>query len=137
MTKQLAGYEEVQHTADWALRIWAPDLAALFEQAARGMFDLSGIRLQEGHREKRSLKVESTDAEGLLVNFLGDLLHILDQDGLAFDQFDLAVSETALIANLEGAPVAERKKEIKAVTYHNLSIQKNSQGLQAEIVFDV
>lgn len=137
MTKQLAGYEEVQHTADWALRIWAPDLAALFEQAARGMFDLSGIRLQEGHRKKRSLKVESTDAEGLLVNFLGELLHMLDQDGLAFDQFDLAVSETALIANLEGATVTERKKEIKAVTYHNLSIQKNSQGLQAEIVFDV
>ncbi len=136
-TKQIAGYEEVQHTADWALRVWAPDLAGLLEQAARGMYDLSGIRLKEGMREMRSLKVESTDSEGLLVNFLCELLHFAEQEGLAFDKFDLAVSETALIANLAGGPVAERKKEIKAVTYHNLSIEKNSQGLQAEIVFDV
>ncbi len=136
-TKQIAGYEEVQHTADWALRVWAPDLAGLLKQAARGMYDLSGIRLQEGKRENRSLKAESSDAEGLLVIFLGELLHFAEQDSLAFDEFDLAVSETVLIANLQGAPIAERKKEIKAVTYHNLSIQKSSQGLQAEIVFDV
>jgi hypothetical protein len=36
MTKQ-AGFEEVSHTADWALRVWSPDFVGLLEQAARGM----------------------------------------------------------------------------------------------------
>jgi len=132
-----AGYEEREHTADWSLHIWAPDLAGLLEQAAQGMSDLSGIKTKEDERVKRSITVESTDAEGLLVNFLSELLHLMDQAGLVFDTFDLSVSENSLQANMEGSPILERKKEIKAVTYHNLKIAKRSKGLDAEIVFDV
>jgi SHS2 domain-containing protein len=135
--KEFAGYQEIEHTADWALRVWAPDLAGLLEQAARGMYELSGTRISGSGREKRSLKIESTDAEGLLVNFLSELLHFLDQENIAFDEFDLVVSETEANVNLAGALVIERKKEIKAVTYHNLLIEKKSQGLEAQIVFDV
>lgn len=133
----LAGFEEIEHTADWSLRVWAPDLVGLLEQAARGMFDLCGIRLAEGTRVTREITVESTDAEGLLVNFLGELLHILDQDRLAFDEYQLAVAENVVKAKLQGAPVLERKKEIKAVTYHNLWIEEKSAGVEALIVFDV
>jgi SHS2 domain-containing protein len=132
-----AGFEEREHTADWSLHVWAPDLAGLLEQAAKGMADLSGIKSKEGERVKRSLKVESTDAEGLLVNFLTELLHLIDQESLVFDRFNLTVSENVLQAVMEGSPIAERKKEIKAVTYHNLKIEKKSKGLEAEIVFDV
>ena len=32
-----AGHEEVQHTADVAIRVWAPTLACLFVEAALGM----------------------------------------------------------------------------------------------------
>lgn len=137
LKKELAGFQELEHTADWALSVWAPDLAGLLEQAARGMYELSGIRLEGSPRHQRSLKLESNDAEGLLVHFLGELLHFIDSENLAFDEFGLVVSETEALANLEGAAVAERKKEIKAVTYHNLQIQKNTQGLKAQIVFDV
>jgi len=34
--KSLSGFEEIRHTADWALRVWAPDLSTLFTQAAQG-----------------------------------------------------------------------------------------------------
>jgi len=132
-----AGFEEIAHTADWSLRVWAPDLAGLLEQAARGMLELSGIRLEAGKRIRRRLTVESTDAEGLLVNFLAELLHLLEQEELAFDQYELAVSENVVKANLEGARVAEHKKEIKAVTYHNLKIVKKGAQVEAELVFDV
>jgi SHS2 domain-containing protein len=36
-----------------------------------------------------------------------------------------------------GAPVESQGKEIKAVTYHNLVIQKTQQGFETTIVFDV
>lgn len=133
----LAGFEEIEHTADWSLRVWAPDMAGLLEQAARGMLDLSGIRLSDGQRQRREVTVESADAEGLLVNFLGELLHILDQDGLAFDEYELAVAENVVKAKLHGAPVLERKKEIKAVTYNDLRIEQKPAGLEVLIVFDV
>ena len=136
-TSSPAGFEEIEHTADWSLRVWAPDLAGLLEQAARGMLELSGIRLAQGQRAGREITVEATDAEGLLVNFLGELLHILDQEGLAFDEYGLTVAENVVKAKLQGGPVMERKKEIKAVTYHNLNIEEKSTGLEALIVFDV
>jgi SHS2 domain-containing protein len=132
-----SGFEEREHTADWSLHVWAPDLAGLLEQAAKGMADLSGIKTDASQRIKRSINVESTDAEGLLVNFLGELLHLMEKDNLSFDSFVLTVSGNSLQANLEGSPIFERKKEIKAVTYHNLKIKKRSNGLEAEIVFDV
>ena len=35
-------WEEIPHTADWALRIRGEDLRSLFENAARGMASLIG-----------------------------------------------------------------------------------------------
>src|SRR3990172_958169 len=92
MTISVAGFEEIEHTADWSLRVWGTDFANLLQQAARGMMELSGIRLMAGKRQDREFIVEATDAEGLLVNFLGELLHILDQEGLAFDEYALIVA---------------------------------------------
>jgi SHS2 domain-containing protein len=34
--------EEIEHTADWAIRVRAKELSSLFEQAAKGMTDLIG-----------------------------------------------------------------------------------------------
>ena len=50
MAKQSSGFREKEHTADWELDVWAPDLPALLEQAARGMYWLMGARLEEGAR---------------------------------------------------------------------------------------
>ena len=36
------GFREHAHTADWELEVWAPDLPALLEQAAHGMYAISG-----------------------------------------------------------------------------------------------
>lgn len=137
MGQPLAGYQELEHTADWALRVWAPDLAGLLEQGARGMNELCGTRISSADRKQRVLRVEANDAEGLLVNFLAELLHEAESENLAFDTFGLTVAEPSLSARLKGGPILERSKEIKAVTYHDLQIKKISGGLEAVIVFDV
>ena len=134
---QLAGYREIEHTADWELEVWAPDLPALFEQAARGMYALAGARLREGARLQHSLELEAHDAEDLLVAFLSELLYLGEDEGLGFDAYRIWVQGEKLTAELSGAPLAGLDKEIKAVTYHNLNIQRGPRGLEARIVFDV
>jgi SHS2 domain-containing protein len=133
----LSGYRENPHTADWELEVWAGDLPGLFEQAARGMYALAGVSLKSGPRQVRHLELEAIDAESLLVQFLEELLYLQAMAGLAFDQFKLHVSQVKLGADLEGAPLATLQKEIKAVTFHNLHIQKEQRGLVVTIVFDV
>ena len=137
MVDQLAGFRELEHTADWELEAWAPDLPALLEQSARGMYALAGVRLPAGARLDRRLDLPMRDPESLLVTFLAELLFLEEQDGLAFDAFNLQIEGELLHASLGGAQLVSIDREIKAVTYHNLAIQKTPRGLEVKIVFDV
>lgn len=132
-----SGFNEIEHTADWELEVWAPDLEGLLEQAARGMYSLNGAALEPGPRTKRSLQLEAQDSESLLISFLSELLYLAEAEGLGFDTFQLQIQDYRLTAGLEGAPLRQVSKEIKAVTYHNLKVEAGPQGLRASIVFDV
>ena len=137
MKSEDEGFMEVEHTADWALLIWALDLSGLFVQAALGMNKLTDIRLDKLQRETREITLTAPDMETLLVTFLEELLFYSETDGMGFDQFTLEVKGNRLFAVLIGSPILSRKKEIKAVTFHNLSIQNKNNKYQTEIVFDV
>lgn len=137
MIEVTAGYCEIEHTADWELFVWAPDLPALLEQAARGMYRLSGTRLYLAPRRSHEFDLPASDPERLLVAFLSELLWLVEQDGLGFDTFLLNLTDDGLHARLEGALVADQSKEIKAVTFHNLAIRQTAIGLEVNIVFDV
>lgn len=132
------GFRENQHTADWELEVWAPDLPSLLEQSACGMYTLSGMQLQDGPRQACTIKLQGEDAESLLVRFLSELLWIEQEQGLGFDIFSIAINAPYnLEAELLGSTITNLDKEIKAVTYHNLEVQTTEQGLRVIIVFDV
>jgi SHS2 domain-containing protein len=132
-----AGFREREHTADWQLEVWGPDLPALFAQAAQGMYALADAGLKSGPRQARSLQLNAPDAESLLVAFLEELLFFAESENLAFDQFHIKIEDHHLEAVMEGASFSKLSKEIKAVTYHDLSIQQGPRGLEVKIVFDV
>lgn len=135
-----AGYYEVAHTADWALRVWAPDLAGLFCQAAKGMSALLALNLQDVTRLQKEITLSADEIETLLVKFLSELVYELSQ-GAGYDGMEVQVvpsdEQFTLHAQVEFAPVNQLRKEIKAVTYHNLVIQQNAAGYQTTIVLDV
>jgi SHS2 domain-containing protein len=131
------GYRELAHTADWELEVWAPDMSGLLCQAADGMYRLMAVELASGPRQRRRLELEADDRESLLVEFLQELLFLCESDGLAFDSLELCVEDLRLQATLEGAPVASQAKEIKAVTFHRLAVQKTARGFETRVVFDV
>jgi SHS2 domain-containing protein len=131
------GFEEISHTADWSARVWAEDLPSLFTEAAQAMNSLSGTTIGSGTRLKRTFEAEGPDAESLLVAFLSELLYYQEQENLVFDTFELDVNGKTLKVEMEGAEIATSEKAIKAVTYHNLKIEKTDQGFETTIVFDV
>ena len=132
-----AGFREQPHTADWALDVWAPDLIGLLQQAAYGMHALMHARLQTEPRETYRFEIAAPDRETLLVTFLAELLYFTQRDAVGFDRLDLHYDGERLIAEVEGAPIESMAKEIKAVTYHNLTVCETDRGLEATIVFDV
>ncbi len=132
-----SGFRELDHTADRVLEIWGPDLKAVLEQAARGMYYLMGIILSGEPRLTKVLRIKGVEPEMLVVKFLQELLYLAEMDKSGFDQYDLTLCEEGLVAILSGAKLASIEKEIKAVTYHNLKVVHSAQGLSVKIVFDV
>jgi SHS2 domain-containing protein len=130
-------FEEVQHTADWSLRVWAADLPSLFRDAARGMNSLAGLQQAPGPSLHQTFEANAPDPESLLVSFLSELVYAAEQEKTGFDQFDIKFAGQKLIAEMSGAPLVSVNKAIKAVTYHNLQIQQTTRGYEVEIVFDV
>lgn len=137
MEIQESGYLEVEHTADWELDVWAPDLEGLFKEAARGMNHLAGIVLEDGPREIRKIYLDEPDPESLIVTFLSELLYRSEMERLAFDVFKFEKSGDSFSVVVEGAPIHSIQKEIKAVTYHNMKVKQSKRGLEVRIIFDV
>ncbi len=137
MENHESGYDELDHTADWAVHVWAPDLTRLFEQAAVAMYALTGAELLDGARNSITMMLDAPDTESLLVAFLNELLYVSAEEGLGFERFELQVDETHLDGRLHAAPLAVQRKEIKAVTYHGLEVGRNDSGVEATIIFDV
>lgn len=137
--KRMAGFEIVDHTADWSIRVWGDDLAELLRQAALGMnFLMIGQDTAVSLTLTRHLTLDAYDAETLLVDWLSELVYWAEMEQVVFPEFALtAVSPTHLQATLRGGPVTELIKHIKAVTYHQLAITPTERGLETTIVFDV
>jgi SHS2 domain-containing protein len=134
---KIMGFEEISHTADWSVRVWAPDLPSLFAEAARAMNSLAGITTDHSSRVKQTFESEAPDAESLLVAFLSELVYYQEQENLAFDVFGIKIESSRLRVEMEGGQITSTDKAIKAVTYHNLKIERTSDGFETTIVFDV
>ena len=137
MNTETAGFLEIEHTADWELKVWALELSNLFEQAALGMYALAGMVLQSKPRLSRSIEMQNVDSESLLVDFLSELLYFSEVEEIGFDSFAIRINGCVLNATLHGAPIDTISREIKAVTYHNLAVNEGASGLEVSIVFDV
>jgi SHS2 domain-containing protein len=132
-------YEIVDHTADWALRVFGSDLADLLRNAAIGMSSLLVVRLSDIPLEvSRDLVLEAFDAETLLVDWLSELAYFAEEEQLVFREYRLwNVTSQRMAARIRGGRAPELQKHIKAVTYHELSIERTDSGVTATIVFDV
>ena len=132
-------FEEIEHTADRALRIYGSNLEELLLNAARGMNSLmvtQPIACSDLH--EKFVEIEAIDIEGLLVDWLSELAYWAEMEMLIFQEFEIeSVSPIHLRARLFGSRITQLKKHIKAVTYHELKIVKTKKGLIATVVFDV
>ncbi len=130
-------FEELEHTADWSIRVTAGDFGGLLAEAARGMYSLMHLELARDDRVSRQIEVDGIDRETQLVAFLDELLFHLAHDREAYDRFDVAVQGELVSANVRGCAVTGQAKEIKAVTFHGLEIVEGDGRLEATIIFDV
>ena len=135
-------YQPIDHTGDLGMRVFGRDLRELFAHAAWGLFDLMTDAERIRRVADRHLAVAATDLEDLMVRWLGELLYAYDTDrfltaGATFH----ALAPTGLRATLRGESFDAARHpidtEIKAVTYHQVAVERLATGWRARVIFDV
>jgi len=135
-------YETFDHTADVGIRARAADLGTLFREAARGLFAVLLVRPESVRpRETVTLFLEGADLEELLHDWLAELLSRFDAEHWLPGDFDVEPTDTGLHAVVHGEPFDPARHaldtEIKAVTYHGLTVREDPEGWLAEVILDV
>lgn len=135
-------YELFEHTADLGLRVRAPDLDALFAEAAACLF-LAVLEDVGSVRPTQAVTVElaGTDREFLLFDWLRDLLLKFDADHMVFGKFEVRVRDDGLTGTAWGEPLDPARHllahEVKAITYHELKVVRDGDGWLAEVIVDI
>lgn len=135
-------YQAIDHTGDLGMRVFGADLPELFAHAAWGLFDLMTDAQCITHGESRHLVVEAADLEDLLVRWLGELLYAFDTDRfMTANATFQALESTYLQATLHGESFDAARHpidtEIKAVTYHQVAVERLEAGWRAQVIFDI
>jgi SHS2 domain-containing protein len=131
------GFRELDHAADWELEVWAPTFKGLLEQAVLGMNELSGIQTESGTEVIKDLSIQAVDLEMLLINFLTEILFLGEVENLGFNKFVLSKRKLNIEGQIYGYYISSIEKQIKAVTFHNLSIEYKEGKYFTRIIFDV
>ncbi|HZT72609.1 MAG TPA: archease [Terriglobales bacterium] len=135
-------YEVIEHTADIGLRVSAATLEELFAEAGRGLLALV-VENPEAVEPRQSLDLALAAAavEYLLFDWLAELLRVFDSRHLLLGAFQVQIDGLALRARASGEtadPARHRLlREIKAITYHRLSVARVNGGWRAEFIVDI
>ena len=135
-------HETFDHTADLGLRIRCADLDTLFVEAAQALFgtiveDLATVQ----PLRQIDVNIVGNEIDFLLFDWLRELLYHFDAEHLLFGKFDVQVRADGLAARAWGEPLDRARHnmehEVKAITYHGLSVEKIGDEWQAEVIVDI
>jgi len=135
-------YEIIEHTADIGIRVKGKTLKELFINAGLSLFEVSSRKqfTKDKKHTDITIKQKASSIEELFVNWLNELISLSSARGLIFHNIKIyKVDKNILEATCTGSDIENYKVniEIKAATYHQLSIKENESGWQAEVILDV
>ena len=96
-------FEEISHTADVKIRVHAPTLEALFSETFKALMQVMyGTNRARGIL--REIRIESSDVESLLADFLSEVLFVSEVESLVFSDACISIDGLRLTAELTGEP---------------------------------
>jgi SHS2 domain-containing protein len=133
-------FEILEHKADLKIKVFGKTKKELFENAMLGMFESAKYESTKQLTTKQlTIKIKSADLPSLLVDFLSEILYLVETKKLVLEKVKFKkFTENEIEAILIGKPLKRMGVHIKGVTYHDLDIHQEKDGSwQATILFDI
>jgi SHS2 domain-containing protein len=138
----MGGFRILEHTADVGFEAFGSTREETFGNAARALIhlivDLDAIE----PREQVVMETEGTGAESLLVNWLSEVLYRHDAEGWLFRDFSIQMpADDSLRAIAQGEKFDRSRHQakllVKAITYHQLALERTPDGWRAQVYVDI
>jgi len=93
-------------------------------------------------QQELEIEVRGEDREELLVNWLSELLYLLESRLFLPASFFIEdISARHLLARVSGEPVDPARhaleREVKAITYHRVQVEQTATGWRAQVYVDL
>lgn len=136
-------FEFLDHTADVMFKAYGNDLEELFENSGLALEEAQ-VSVSEVEEDiEVSFDIENNDLEMLLFNFLQELIYYRDVENLVFSSFKVEFSDdnSFLKCTCKGEKLDSDKHDlgqnVKAITLHNFSVNKEDGLWKANVLVDV
>lgn len=135
-------FRTLEHTADVGFEAFGSTRADAFRNAGRALMsviiDLESVEPRETVR----LAAQAREPAGLLVTWLSEILYLQDTEGWLFRDFEVG---EVTDRSISGSGVGERfaagrhqiKLLVKAITYHQLVLEKIEGCWRAQVYVDI
>ena len=130
------------HTADMGIEATGDSRAEVFVAAAQGLKNMIFGDAPVAPRQSTPVSLDGGDTGELLVAWLGEILYLFEVRGLVPAEFVIhEITETSLRSEVRGEPFDPKRhpieREVKAITYHQLSVERDGQGWHARVYVDL
>jgi len=134
--------EILEHPADIGFTVRAATLPGLFAEAARALYSVALEPVPIAEHETIAVELEGDDLPSLLVDFLSELLYLMDTGHFVATRTEVRMTgPAALHATLHGEPRDPPRHPwrliVKAVTYHRLEVQQIADEWNATVFLDI
>lgn len=132
--------------ADTAFEAYGESKEELFIHSAKAMANVMVDIGKVQAKEEKKVSVKADTLTNLLHNYLSELVYLKDTNSMVFSAFSVTITEQGkelvLDGRAKGQSISELgadtlKTDVKAVTWHQFSIEEKENKWTARVILDV
>ena len=140
--EKTAKFHLLEHPSDLGIEAYGPTIGEAFEQAALGLMAVIADTDTIDAVDEREVIVEAQDYENLVVRWLSEILYLYDGEDFLLKEAKVeSIAPKKLSGRLSGekyqAGKHTLKLDVKAVTYHQLSIMTCNGATTIRVFLDI
>ena len=135
----MGSFEIIEHTADVGIAAEAATLPELFEQAARGLADISGTWTPGAPEKEVRVQLDARDLPALMVDWLNELMYLQEIHDAHYSSVVVERVDQGRLDAKVGLTATDRGTgtAVKAATFHKLVVEPRSEGWFTRVYVDV
>lgn len=130
-------YEILEHSSDLKIKAYGNNPEEVFANILKGMFESCQPEIEGQESVVRDIQIKSENLESLLVDFLSEIIYLSDVYNESYALYESIISNNELKGKLQGRKIKRLSREIKAITWHDLKIEKGDNCWEATVLFDI